>query len=70
MGICGMGGICRRRGWGRWEKTCPQGELNPCFHLERVASLPLDHGGGIAGWHTAPNRLTSHIAVTGFEPVF
>lgn len=34
---------------------CPQGELNPCFHLERVASLPLDHGGGIAGWLASPS---------------
>jgi hypothetical protein len=68
--VNGVRHLCGGRVKLAWQKKCPQGELNPCFHLERVASLPLDHEGGIAGWHTAPNRLTGHIAVTGFEPVF
>ena len=52
------------------KKKCPQGESNPCHHLERVVSLPLDDGGGTAEQRQRPHGWKIKIAVTGFEPVF
>ena len=61
-----------RSKWGRGaggEKKRPQGESNPCHHLERVVSLPLDDGGQEPETRNEDPELDV-IAVTGFEPVF
>ncbi len=61
--------LSRSRGGDGGEKKRPQGESNPCHHLERVVSLPLDDGGQEPGTRNEASELDV-IAVTGFEPVF